>query len=315
MANLGYIQLTRECNQKCLFCSNPPTQKEQRHFEDIKRIIDEFIERQYTGVIITGGEPTLSDNLVKTIGYCRQHGFPARLITNGQCLADKHYLTQLKEAGLRMVHLSLYSHREQTQNYLTQKKDSWSCLRQALNNLAVMTTIHTNINTVINKYNADHLSDLAQWVVTNYSFIKHFVFNNLDPLMNRAAKNKHTIPRLVDFEVELSKAMNFLHHNQKTFRVERVPLCYMGLFPHCSTETRKIVKSEERIVYFLDDKKKIRQHLRQHWYYGKARACSFCSVNDICAGLYQMDKYYFSRELYPLFANKSEIKDKIVLSN
>jgi hypothetical protein len=25
MANLGYLQLTRNCYQKCHFCSNPPT--------------------------------------------------------------------------------------------------------------------------------------------------------------------------------------------------------------------------------------------------------------------------------------------------
>ena len=25
MANLGYVQVTRSCNQLCRFCSNPPT--------------------------------------------------------------------------------------------------------------------------------------------------------------------------------------------------------------------------------------------------------------------------------------------------
>ena len=46
--------------------------------------------------------------------------------------------------------------------------------------------------------------------------------------------------------------MRFLHKEGRTFRVERVPLCYMTEFAHCSTETRKIVKGEERVGDKLD---------------------------------------------------------------
>ena len=53
--------------------------------------------------------------------------------------------------------------------------------------------------------------------------------------------------------------MVFLHRNAKTFRAERVPLCYMRRFPWASTETRKIIKEEERSIRFLDDKGLVRQ--------------------------------------------------------
>jgi len=63
MANLGYIQLTRQCNQKCLFCSNPENEQ-VLDLDQIKDKIDQLIKDGYTGVILTGGEPTLNPDLV-----------------------------------------------------------------------------------------------------------------------------------------------------------------------------------------------------------------------------------------------------------
>jgi len=313
VANLGYIQVTRQCNQKCRFCSNPPTDRKEPSYKEMKEMVDNFIRLKYKGVILTGGEPTLSESLFDIIKYCRKKDFHRRLITNGQKLTAP-YLKKLKEAGLSHLHLSIYSHRRKVQDYLTQNPGSFSNLVKALDNLEKAGSIYADINVVINKYNADHLSDTVKWIVGRYPFISHFVWNNLDPLMNRASKNTDTIARLVDFEVELYKAMDYLTRQGKTFRVERVPLCYMAEFAHCSTETRKIVKKEERIVYFLDEKDFVRQYQPQHWYYDKAGCCSFCSVNEICAGLHQMDKYYSSRELYPLFIDKKNIIERILSS-
>ena len=59
MANLGYLQLTRNCLQKCRFCSNPPTGVEL-DVEEMKTLIDELVDLGYDGIILTGGEPTLS---------------------------------------------------------------------------------------------------------------------------------------------------------------------------------------------------------------------------------------------------------------
>ena len=312
MANLGYIQVTRACNQECRFCSNPPTARCDPNLKELKKMVNNFIRLKYDGVILTGGEPTLSKELFNIIGYCSNKALPCRLVTNGQKLADYNYVEKLRDSGLSRIHLSIYSYRPGVQNYLTCNPDSFDNLVKALDNLASITSIYVDINAVINRYNAGHLNTTVEWICKRYPFISHFVWNNLDPLMNRASKNTDTIPKLIDFEVSLSKAMNYLTEYGKTFRIERVPLCYMAEYAHCSTETRKIVKNEERIVYFLDEKDFVRQYLPQHWHYDKAACCDFCSVNKICAGLYQMDKYYSSKELYPLFIDKEKIIEKIL---
>lgn len=308
MANLGYIQVTRLCNQECRFCSNPQNKNTLSYAEGIREI-DRLLEMGYDGVIFTGGEPTLSDDLPQFIAYCTNKNLSCRVITNGQKIADIAYLLKLREAGLNHIHLSVYSVRPEVQAFLTNNKNSLKNILTALKNLQKTRDITVDINTVINKYNANHLSENVRFLSTHFPFLKHFVWNNLDPLMNRAAQNTDTLPRLADFEVELKKAVEILEEKGKSFRVERVPLCYMEGFEFASTETRKIVKHEERTVFFLDEKGCIRQ---ENFEYGKSERCRVCTLKDICAGLYQMDVYYPSEELYPVFKDKESIRGKII---
>jgi len=310
MANLAYLQITRECNQRCRFCSNPPTGK-SRSLSFFKNIIDSYVKKGYEGIIFSGGEPTLYPHLPSLISYISGKNLHCRIITNGQKIADPGYLRDLTSAGLKHICLSVYSDDPAIQAFLTENEVSLPQIKKALSNLK-KTGITVDIVTVINKYNADHLSRVARWLTEKYPFINHFVWNNIDPLMNRASSHPDTIPRLTDFELELHLAMTILRDRGKTFRVERVPLCYMASFPHCSTETRKIVKQEERMVYFLDSKGLVRQ---KNWHYGKAESCKFCSVCEICAGLYQMGTYFSDDELFPIFLDKKNIINDILSEN
>lgn len=306
MANLGYIQLTRRCNQHCIICSNPENEN-TLSLARAKKEIDDLIKEGYDGIIFSGGEPTLYPELLPVIAYCKKKKISARIITNGQRTADLKFTKGLAGAGLDHVHLSIYSYKPRIQAKLSQNKDSFANIQKSLENF-VKLDITVDINTAINKYNADHLSRTVRWVVKNYPFIRHFVFNNLDPYMNRASENADTIPCLNDFELELHRALEFLSSNKKTFRVERVPLCYLTDFEHVSTETRKIVKNENRAVYFLDQRGKVSQ---EDWHYKQGAKCQSCGLKDICAGLYGAGKFYFEEELSPVFSGKEEIIKKI----
>lgn len=296
MANIGYIQLIRECNQSCLFCSNPDNSN-RLDFESFKIKVDDFIDKDYQGVILTGGEPTLVEYLPQAIGYCREKGMPVRMITNGQKIHDRKYFKLLVDAGLQLVHVSLYSYKPDVQDYLSANPGSFTNIISSLRNTLEM-GVPTNVNTVINAYNADHLDKTTYYIIKNFPHVNHFIFNNVDPYMNRASKNRHTIPKLRSFKLSLNKALHVLNNHGKTFRVERVPLCYMGDFPQVSTETRKIVKHEERIVHFLDTKGTVTQ--TSEWFkHKKAPQCSSCSLDSICAGLYALGEYYDESELEP----------------
>lgn len=302
MAELAYIQVTRTCNQKCRFCSNPPTGKTVP-LEYMKNLVDSYINQGYEGLILSGGEPTLYPYLAKVIHYSAQKKLPVRIITNGQNTSNFKYLKSLVDAGLNQINCSIYSDNQDIQSFLTENDESLSNIKKTLAHIGKL-NVAVNMITVINKYNADHLSRIVMWLVKEYSFIRHFIWNNIDPTMNRASENPDTIPRLADFELELNRAMHFLAEQKRTFRVERVPLCYMVDFAHCSTEARKIIKREKRAIYFLDEKG---LKIQKGWSYGKAECCNVCFLNEICPGLYSMDKQFHSAELYPVFVSKEEI--------
>ncbi len=307
MANLGYIQVTRLCNQRCRICSNPERDA-TLSLEQVKKMIDDFKRRDYYGVIFTGGEPTLHQDLPAMVEYAVSQGLHCRLITNGQIPARSDYLAMLYEKGLRLLHVSIQSYKDEMQAFLTANPKSLSRVLRTIE-IAGNIGLDVNINTPISHYNADHLYENVLFLVKKFPFLHHFVWNNLDPTMNRATENPDVIPKLWEFEVSLYKAMRFLHSTGRTFRAEKVPLCYMTEFAWASTETRKIVKSEERIVRFLDEKGMVRETLFEH---GKADVCKICTLNPICAGLYEMDRFYDSAQLYPVFVDPDKIRTRIL---
>lgn len=306
MANIGYMQIVRGCNQYCRFCSNPASGY-QLDVEVAKREIDDFVERKYFGIILTGGEPSLSPIIPEITRYAVERGLHVRMITNGSKLAHRELAEEYYEAGLRHFHVSIHSGRPDVEDFLTGVKGSHELAMRALENLGhVGATV--NINTVINKFNADHLDENVRAFTGRFPFLRHFVWNNLDPSMGRAETNRDTAHRLADFELSLARAMRYLHTTGRTFRVERVPLCYMTEFAHCSTETRKIVKDEERIVHFLDEKGTIRQTDFRH---PKSDVCGSCSLDSICGGLFELGDHYDLAELSPVFVPVADVVARI----
>jgi MoaA/NifB/PqqE/SkfB family radical SAM enzyme len=308
MASLGYIQITRECNQLCRFCSNPPS-GQQASLAELQARVDDLLTSGSDGVILTGGEPTLCPVLPDLVAYVIGRGAPCRIITNGQLLAEGPLLDRLVAAGLRHLHVSLYSHREPVQDMLTRNPGGWQRVMGALDRLgAHPARLTVDLNVVINHYNADHLDRLARFVIQRLGHVRHVVFNFLDPSMNRTAEFPDTIPTLWEMELALHRALRLLERAGLTFRVERVPLCYLVEHAHVSTETRKIVKAEDRVIHFLDDKHRVCQHERAAWMRGKAEACGHCRLDAICAGL---DVHYDSAELYPVFVDPADIVRRI----
>jgi len=297
MANLGYIQVVRHCNHFCGFCSNPTTPYTHT-FASMQVLVDDFVKRGYFGVILTGGEPTLHPELPEIAAYAAQQGLHVRMITNGSRLADPAFARAMASAGLKLVHVSVYSVRPEIEARLRGHEGTLAKAFAAIDNAARL-GIEVNVNCVINRLNAGHLDENIRYFLQHHPQVRHFVWNNLDPSMGRAEVNQDQFtPRLADFERSLARAMRLLHRSGRSFRVEKVPLCYMGEFGWASTETRKIVKGEERIVHFLDAKQTVRQTDWEHRY---APGCAQCSLRPICGGLFDRGDAYDPAELAPQF--------------
>lgn len=318
MANLGYIQVTRECNQRCLFCSNPPS-GESATLGELKSKVDDLAARGCDGIILTGGEPTLFPELPALVAHVTARGLPPRIITNAQRLAEGPLLDALVDAGLSHVHVSLYSVRPEVQDRLTRNPGGLGRTLAALARLGRLAAagagkarLAVDLNVVISRPTAGLLDEVAAFVVETLPGVRHVVWNGLDPSTDRVAENPDMVPRLHELELSLHRALGILERSGRSFRVERIPLCYLPRYEHVSTETRKIVKEEPRLIHFLDAKRLVRQEGRSSWQRGKAEACSHCRLDPICAGLDSLDVHYSSSELAPVFVDPAPIVRRIL---
>lgn len=309
MANLGYIQVTRACNQACRFCSNPPSGRELTAADACARV-DELAARGYHGVILTGGEPTLVPWLVDVVRHAAARGIAPRIITNGHALAEGPLLGSLADAGLRHLHVSLYSHDAAVHDGITRNPGAHARAVRGLERALADDRLTADVNCVIHRYNAGALDRFVAFVLDRFPRVRHFVFNNLDPRMERVAENRDTVPRLIDLELSLARALRLAEQRGLTFRVERVPLCYMAEWAHASTETRKLAKDEERAIHFLDEKGLVHQR-RSAFVREKAPACASCRVDAICAGLDGLGTFHDAAQLSPIFLDPDEIVARI----
>lgn len=309
MANLGYVQVTRRCNQACRFCSNPPSGKEVTFAEACAKV-DDLCAREYHGVIFTGGEPTLVPWLRELVSHAGARGIAPRLITNGHALAEGPLLGDLVAAGLRHLHVSLYSHDPAVHDELTCNPGSHAAAVRGLERTLGFATVNADVNCVINRYNAGTLDRFVAFVIERFPRVRHLVFNNLDARMGRVDHNPDTVPRFVDLELPLARALRLAGGHGLSFRVERVPLCYMAEWAHASTETRKLVKDEERIVHFLDEKGAVRQR-RAGFRHEKADACGVCGIGDLCAGVDGLGEFHDPAQLHPIFLDADAISARI----
>jgi len=308
LANLGYIQVVRHCNHHCGFCSNPKSTSVHTQ-ATIERLVDDLVERGYYGVILTGGEPTLHPDLPAICAYAKAKGLHVRMITNGSRGPDAVFARELAAAGLELMHVSIYSTRPDVEESIRGVAGTIDRAGAAIDH-AHANGIGVNVNCVINRLNADHLDETAMTLLDRHPFVRHFVWNNLDPSMGRAEANREKyVPRLADFELSLRRAARLLQERGVTFRIERVPLCYMADFAWASTETRKIVKGEERVVHFLDEKGTVRQTSWNHVY---APVCRACTLRSICAGLFERGHGYDPRELHAVFADRDALVQRIL---
>lgn len=309
MANIWYIQVNRHCNNACHFCSNPSNWNNISYDRGIE-LIDDFKNKNYLWIIFTWWEPTLSPDLPKWIKYSNSIWLENRVISNWMMCSDEKFVKKLADSWLELIHFSVFSYNYKIHDFLTDTPWSWVRLMKSIDN-ALKYWIRVQINTVLNHYNQTHLDKTVMFLVKRFPNIRHFIWNNLDPLMMRKTDTAmSTLPNFDLFKESLNRAMSFLDNSWRTFRVERMPLCYIRWFEFSSTETRKIVKSEERIVHFLDDRNIIRQFW-EHWEHDKLDWCKNCDLNSICSGIYEYNNFYNYVKVYPQKLTKNEFLEII----
>jgi len=172
------VVLCYGCNNQCGHCYNMP---ERRRLAPMsmatwRQVVGKLAELGVPQVILTGGEPTLCDDLPERIRLARRWGLVVGLNTNGRRLADPGFTGRLAEAGLDHVQITLLSHRPEVHNRLCQPDGGTpgGVEQVGLGNPFAETTrgiqnalaagLHTLTNTTLTKHNAEEAEALVDFL-------------------------------------------------------------------------------------------------------------------------------------------------------
>jgi len=304
-----YLEVTESCNLDCLFCSVKDRGYGVSHsLEESKEFLDDCIRDGYKKVMITGGEPLLYPELVGIVKYASGLGFEDVTIQTNGTLIGAGEASDLKAAGVTQVIFSIHSHLPSVVDTMMVGK---GVLEKQLRGLDSVygAGIETFITTVITTKNYRMLPEFFRFITRRAPYVEHYTLNFVDPV-GRSEGNQAVVPRVSEVEPFLIESLIFLSKADKTFRVERVPLCYMLEFAEYSTELRRIstkepimVKRGERFEGYGEG------YIKRE--YVRSEACNHCWLKGVCPGLKEgYADIYGTKELYPVFLEPEKILER-----
>jgi molybdenum cofactor biosynthesis enzyme MoaA len=99
------VDLTHRCNMACKNCYIPNRELPDLDADWLMSVLRRCPRR--TRVRLAGAEPTMREDLPALIRGVRDAGHIPLLLTNGLKLASRRYVATLRDAGLRIVYLSM----------------------------------------------------------------------------------------------------------------------------------------------------------------------------------------------------------------
>lgn len=163
------IELTNRCNQHCAFCFADSGGKEidEWTLPELKTLFQRLLERSPQrpfNIQLSGGEPTLREDLPEIIALAKSLGFPyVQVNTNGRRLAQQpDYAAQLAQAGLDCVFLQFDGTKDEIYQKLRnepllEKKEA-AIAQAAAANIGVVLVV-----TVVPGVNDDNLGDIVSF--------------------------------------------------------------------------------------------------------------------------------------------------------
>jgi MoaA/NifB/PqqE/SkfB family radical SAM enzyme len=262
------IKITCNCNQDCIFCDSNVTSDQNLYSE--KMIKAQIFERHdLKRLNITGGEPTVCDNLSKYIKLAKKTGYRyIAILTNGNKFADKKYALQIKKNGLAEAIVSVYHYDPKICDRISKVKGSF---QQKLKGIANLSSLGVKItaNIVIFRGNYMAIPKIVEYLYKTFG-IKYFAFSFLEPNCERVSRNPELIPSLKMSMSHLKKAIEYCNKNKLEYLIP-----WNGAIPPCIFKVNKlkIIKPEKIIGTDFDSSRS---------YYP---ICSKCGEKSYCLGI------------------------------
>lgn len=161
---LGMLaELTHRCPLQCPYCSNPAKLlkvDKELTTEDWQRVFEEAADLGLLQVHLSGGEPTLRQDLEEIIKTLSKRGLYSNLITAGVILPKKR-LENLVEAGLEHLQLSIQGADAKTTELIGNYKGGFEKKLETAKHTREL-GLPLTLNAPVHRHNIDQVEDFIQ---------------------------------------------------------------------------------------------------------------------------------------------------------
>ena len=294
---ISILQITKNCNQNCVYCMRDKTIKELS-FEEAKEKID-HLDKDLDQIIITGGEPTLNKDLFKIISYAKTKVPKVHLQTNGVNFSDFNLCKEVIKSGADSILVAFPSINKQICEETAQTSDVYDKKVQAIKNLSKFKELELGVVIVITKNNYKELLDYIKFIDS----ISRDIYIQITYMMkytNNLEKMKPYVVRFQELKPFLDQALSYCKSRNLQFRIDGIPLCYVSDYLDYVSDIR--TRDYSFVEDFMDAKRK--EYVFENYEgkeHVKSNDCSKCVLNKMCWGVYgYYTRIYGFNEIEPI---------------
>lgn len=129
----GHFELTGRCNLRCKHCYCTFKNKDTLNTNEIFKIIDDLYVSGTFGLVLTGGEIFIREDIVDILDYLNEKKFILRLNTNGTFVDEEIVKKMEKFSNIYRIHISLYGSKPEVHDKITQINGSFQKTIKAIN--------------------------------------------------------------------------------------------------------------------------------------------------------------------------------------
>jgi radical SAM protein with 4Fe4S-binding SPASM domain len=233
------IELTSFCNLRCVHCYlgdvHPVGWLEKERIFDL---LDQLKDMGTLEVTFTGGEVFSRPDLPEILQYARHNDFSITLLTNNVLLTDS-LLEEIKNTGVRLIQISLYSMKPEVHDAITRHSGSWM---KTIGNIEKLITnnVPIQVGCPVMKENLNSFAEVIEWGNKLRFRVKpdlllmartDFSTDNLDHRLN-LDESKQAIKSIMGSDVEYHNKL-MLKNRVREERNPSDPICGVGTSTMC----------------------------------------------------------------------------------
>jgi len=230
------IKITFNCNNHCDFCAQGDKRSriKMKTFEEICKILEMARKDNVSGVVFTGGEPTLHPRIIDIVKEAKKLGYEdIQLQTNGRMFAYYDFCKELKKAGVNQMGPSLHGSKPEIHEKLTNSKGSFKEVVQGIINCKKL-GMYVLTNSVITSFNYKDLPELVKLLV--YLKVDQYQLAFVH-IIGTAWENKDWIvPKKSEIMPYVHKALDIGIKHKILCYTEAIPYCFMKGYEQCVAE-------------------------------------------------------------------------------